>query len=647
MLNRLKNKKGIALILFLALLLMLTLIGVLAINNSFVNMDVSGNRGKTNDLLYAAEAGVEKAFAFIDNYYDHNDTVMQMSSWPSDTFTLGGNSVGYYTLCDSSTTDTLNACNDWFVGGRTSSPSAFRGIWCQSMGYVIVAEAWTPQLPNKVRIKQQVAVYHIPVFCFAAFYDTFDLEISPEVLTGVFVPFSINGEGGGGIHSNKDIYVEAPVQLIWQGRLPLQARVTAAGAIYHGHDTTTYKGPWPNDVTYVSWGASDSIRITDAIGVFRPMKDATGWLDHNHSDWVHSSLTRWKGTVEDGAHQISDLNLKMVLPEGKKPYDLIERALPFKKPANSVSLENVAGLIIYSTANNDTGAGDIALFREANGSWTNCTDTLFRTPIEPTEGDSFVVRRNKTFYDYREQVDTVLSYILNIHRLSQHTRFYPTNGIIYITRKSLRPVKPTTYTTMCAVIITRATDLPQATTIVSNAPVYILGKFNIVLHGADPAPQPAAIIADAVTILSKTISPPNWHFDAESTSHYDGLENRIAQNDTVNACIMAGNRPTTSSNYSGGLWNLARLLEDWCSSGTRSLTINGSLTCFWRSKEATRPYRFPRGVFPTEPDSVYYVRPNLIIAYDERISNSWMSQQPPGTPQINLTAKTKRSVEEL
>ena len=83
------------------------------------------------------------------------------------------------------------------------------------------------------------------------------------------------------------------------------------------------------------------------------------------------------------------------------------------------------------------------------------------------------------------------------------------------------------------------------------------------------------LIADAVTVLSN-----NWQ-DKNSAL---ALSSRIASNTTVNAQIITGNVPTTSSAYSGGGENLLRLLEDWTG---KYFTFSGSLSQYYHSKVAT------------------------------------------------------------
>ena len=89
---------------------------------------------------------------------------------------------------------------------------------------------------------------------------------------------------------------------------------------------------------------------------------------------------------------------------------------------------------------------------------------------------------------------------------------------------------------------------------------------------------PSAVVGDAVNILSNA-----WN-DANSLL---SQSSRVASNTTVNAAIVAGNVPTTSSSYSGGIENFTRFHENW--SG-RYFTIYGALALLYNSGQATRPW---------------------------------------------------------
>ena len=83
--------------------------------------------------------------------------------------------------------------------------------------------------------------------------------------------------------------------------------------------------------------------------------------------------------------------------------------------------------------------------------------------------------------------------------------------------------------------------------------------------------QPAAIVADAVNVLSN-----NWSDARAGTMP-------TATPTTINAAFLAGNVPTTDTNYSGGVENFPRFLENW--SGVRFNYV-GSMVILFPSQQA-------------------------------------------------------------
>ena len=86
---------------------------------------------------------------------------------------------------------------------------------------------------------------------------------------------------------------------------------------------------------------------------------------------------------------------------------------------------------------------------------------------------------------------------------------------------------------------------------------------------------------------------------------------------TINSAIVAGNVPTTSSAYSGGIENFPRLLEDWSSS--LYLTIHGSFGLLYDSEQAT-------GVWQNTGN--YYNAPSRRWFFDPTLQD----KNPPGFP---------------
>ena len=169
--------------------------------------------------------------------------------------------------------------------------------------------------------------------------------------------------------------------------------------------------------------------------------------------------------------------------------------------------------------------------------------------------------------------------------------------------------------------------LPNAgMTIATPHPVYIQGDYNSGRTGTvEPAsnkpvnytppldkPSPyvtgydhpaAAVVGDAVNILSNAWN--DWNSDLSQSQ-------RLAKHTTVNAVIVAGNVPTTSSSYSGGIENFVRFHENWSDD---YFTIYGSLALLYASAQATRPW-----------NTADYTPPNRRWFYDTRLRD----RNPPG-----------------
>jgi hypothetical protein len=136
---------------------------------------------------------------------------------------------------------------------------------------------------------------------------------------------------------------------------------------------------------------------------------------------------------------------------------------------------------------------------------------------------------------------------------------------------------------------TTSNGVTPGLTVATENPVYIQGDFNTGTSppsnsttSPDPTQptgtgytrQPAAIIGDAVTLLSN-----NWQDNNSSKA----LSNRIASNTTVNAAIVAGDVPTANGSYSGGAENFVRLLEDWTN---KRFTYYGSMVELYHSRQS-------------------------------------------------------------
>jgi len=141
--------------------------------------------------------------------------------------------------------------------------------------------------------------------------------------------------------------------------------------------------------------------------------------------------------------------------------------------------------------------------------------------------------------------------------------------------------------------------------VVSQNPVYIQGNYNTTYD------NPAAIFADSINILSS-----NWADSRSSQS----LSSRTARDTTVNSAFFTGIVPTAGANYSGGVENLPRFLENWTG---YSFTYRGSMVVMFSSQTSTGRWVYGGN---------YYTAPNRNWAFDTQFLDA--TRLPPGTPSV-------------
>lgn len=181
-------------------------------------------------------------------------------------------------------------------------------------------------------------------------------------------------------------------------------------------------------------------------------------------------------------------------------------------------------------------------------------------------------------------------------------------------------------TTQAGVRVANGSLLPSSRglTVATPHPLYVWGDYNCPTAALGTtntaATYPAALIGDAITILSAS-----WT-DANSTA---SLASRVASNTTVNAAILAGIVPTTSTSYSGGVENFPRFLESW--SG-KYFTYNGSMVVMFPSKYATSIWGGTGATFGI------YDPPKRLWAFDQNFRE--ITKLPPGTPMSRGVIRT-------
>lgn len=355
------------------------------------------------------------------------------------------------------------------------------------------------------------------------------------------------------------VHTNGDLYLQSNNTLRMASYVTAAGNIYHGR-----KGPG-------AVGTGD-VQIKDGSGGWVSMKRGTGWLESTASDWYDASVARWQGRVQDASHGQTRLNLPLN-GAAADPHTMIEPTA-----GNPDSYEDKASLKIV----------DGVAYKEISGSWVNVTVDM--------EAKGIISQTTDRFYDAREG-EWVDAMELDMTRLYAEG-YAPANGVIYYSDEAAGSDWP-------ALRLTNASELDAPLTVASANPVYTLGDYNSVDK------KPASIMADAVTFLSGSFA------DAASTL---SKSDRPASATTVNACVITGNVPTTSADYSGGFENLPRFLEDW--NGV-DFNWTGSMANLWESEQAT-------GTWTGD----YYNPPNRNWSYDFDLDDP--ANMPPETPVVRI-----------
>lgn len=199
---------------------------------------------------------------------------------------------------------------------------------------------------------------------------------------------------------------------------------------------------------------------------------------------------------------------------------------------------------------------------------------------------------------------------------------YPT--ILYVADN-----RTNTSATMTAIRITNGISILNygslGFTLATPNPLYVWGNYNCTnasyLYTTNTAAAaPSALICDALTILSSA-----WK-DSASVLTYSSRTASAAT--TVNAAFITGNVSSTGSNtneFSGGVQNLPRLLEDW---GASSLWLNTSFICLYQSIIATNQL-----VWPGTP-GMYYNPPSRKFSFDQNFASP--AKLPPGTPFVGV-----------
>ena len=551
------EERGAALVMTLLVLVVLTAFGLTLVAMGMTEVAISSNWRDYSKNFYAAEAATESGVVSLRNL---------LATTPTPTQTQLNGIATAPTLNDPRLTFaayTINAVTPTAYR-KAFATGPYSGLFGWIQDYRIQAQV-NGQGGTRAKLNQVLQYTRVPLFQFGIFYGKgVDLELRP----GVAMTFN------GRIFANSNIHIAAG------STLQITGSVKAAGNIYR------------NIKSDPSYPAGNNPQIADANGTLQTLNFDHAYQPGFTQAWASASAWADQATQSFGGQvQDSTMGVGQIIPP-----------LPglFENPSNP---DVVSHQMIEMVQPSDSAALKAAkLYSEAGLRIVDGVATDKNGSAVPLPANAVTAR---TFYDARE-LKTMTSYDIDVNVLRTNGAL-PSNGVVYVagTNTAANPV----------VRLVNGSQLPnQGLTFISKNPVYITGDYNTAI-GAGGTHPPAAVLADAVTVLSNAWIPNSY--DSKGAEVY---QNRVASATTVNAAIATGpSAESTPGNSNGVANNLVRFLENW---SNETFTYSGSLLALWHSQQATAAWR------PVTSPTSYYYPPNRIWSYDTLFDTT----PPPGTP---------------
>jgi hypothetical protein len=163
-------------------------------------------------------------------------------------------------------------------------------------------------------------------------------------------------------------------------------------------------------------------------------------------------------------------------------------------------------------------------------------------------------------------------------------------------------------------------------TVASENPVYVQGNYNATTVATAEPNVPAAVIADAITLLSNnwndglSFEVPTWATQRNATTTGYRFAAVAGKGVSFPHCGANCGNPGFLFGTDGGVGNFLRLLEDWNTAGI-SINYRGSLISLFTSRQAIGTFKFNT--------NVYDFGTRVFTFDDDFLTPSLL---PPGTP---------------
>lgn len=421
-----------------------------------------------------------------------------------------------------------------------------------------------------------------------------DLELQPST------PISINGP----IHTNASLYIGnnnfTAGSPTYSGTNP----APTSGRVEYGTDYVN--GYSPKDPRYPGSGftspnfakSSSSLSLSDC-----PPSQVAPYLPFG---WNVSLGT---GANNSGYHEIIER------PAASPSPDPLAAIRYYNQAGYRIVIDSAGGVTVKSVSTTgvatDVPSATYNTFVGNNGQGSNTTILKQNMPLYDAREGAAVKVTNVDISKLVTAVSGLAGWTGLLYLADAGGTTYNADGTVKTagTAASVTVNNVTTSTTKRAFRLLSGSNLPSpGLTIVSENPIYIQGNYNtgyfppsnsgtytsptgtIASNGTGTAyvRVPAAIVADAVTVLSN-----GWLDSASSTT--SPTSRAATANITINAALVSGNVPSNGTSYSGGGENFTRLLEDW---STKTFCYYGSIMQLFGSRQAMGPWTGTNYVAP-------------------------------------------------
>lgn len=575
--NIARNQKGIALFIALLVMIMLAILGIGIVGSSNDEISIAGNSMNESKAFYAADAGLEKAWACLKTHFD-------------STSILAGNAVATGSVEFDNATAAYVTTRDTVAAVRTVTQGIFAGLYGLSTRYRVSSMGTSLVDGRQVTLTQDFDRSLIPIYQFAIYdHDTLCIFLDSSALTAV-----------GRVHGNGPVYLQCKQGLFFDGKF------SGSGDIIHGS---------PNSASPYFTAGSQDIAFKDADGNWEEMYQDSKWLDATDSNWYSEAASRWDGNVSDNAFGVTDLKLPLSNPDGDA-HKIIERAVDASGKANPDSYENQAGLKILAS----TGDANPRVYRKTPSGYEEITGSIPAGAI---------VYKKDAFCDHNEWKNVDVTDI-SIDSLKKYN-LLPTNGIIYFSDK--RHVLAADFQ---AARLTDAADLGQPLSVFCENPIYVKGDYNSV--DKQPASIVADAVTFLSNNWNRTVNTDSLSGYANMAvrSAMETVVNAaviLGERDNSKVVTTAGGIATTSPSFQ----DTPRFLENWdvtSPSGVPcALKYTGSVIVLWKSRQALGPSQDNKGNF-WRP---WKLPQDFRWTFDESFKDP--DQLPPGTPAFQIIQK--------